>query len=134
MGIVDAIMHAIRKDARMGAGKLQLPFLLTLAGGVAGAAGAVFLTTGTYLTLSVTFGPGPAALLTGLGLTILAVGLLALASNRRATMGRVKANGTDPAAKAAMAAAGDSSDMASQIAFTTAFVLARYISESKKEE
>ena len=56
---------------------MLLPILLALAGGLTGAAGMGFLTAWAYLTPSVAVGNGPAALLTGLGLTMLAVALLA---------------------------------------------------------
>lgn len=129
MGIVvDDIMRSIGRDVRMDADKLLLPGLLALAGGLTGAAGAAFLTAWAYLAHSVAVRRGPAALLTGLGLTILAVGLLALARNRRS-----KPDLAEPPVKQPKAPAPHAADVASQIAFTAAFVLARYLGEARRD-
>lgn len=107
---------------------MLLPILLALAGGLTGAAGMGFLTAWAYLTLSVAVGNGPAALLTGLGLTMLAVALLALARHRLSTPDLA-----DPSVKHPKPPAKDQADVASQIAFTAAFVLARYLGEGKRD-
>ncbi len=128
MGIVDDIVHRIGQDVRMDARKMLVPALLVLAGGLTGAAGVGFLTAWAYLTLSVAVGYGPAALLTGLGLTVLSVGLLALARNRLS-----KHELADPSVTQPKAPANDSADVASQIAFTAAFVLARHLGKGKRD-
>lgn len=128
MDIVDDIVHRISRDVRMDARKMLLPVLLALAGGLTGAAGVGFLTAWAYLALSVAVGYGPAALLTGLGLTVPAVGLLALARNRLS-----KPDLADPSVKQPKATANDRADVASQIAFTAAFVLARHLGEGKRD-
>lgn len=107
---------------------MLLPVLLALAGCLTGMAGMGFLTTWAYLTLSVAVGQGPAALLTGLGLTMLAVALLALARRRLSTPDLA-----DPAVKHPKAPANDPAVAVSQIAFTAAFVLARYLGERKQD-
>ncbi|MGJ8587513.1 MAG: phage holin family protein [Yoonia sp.] len=128
MGIVDDIVHRIGQDVRMDARKMLVPALLVLAGGLTGAAGVGFLTTWAYLTLSVAVGYGPAALLTGLGFTVLSVGLLSLARNRLS-----KHELADPSVTQPKAPANDSADVASQIAFTAAFVLARHLGKGKRD-
>lgn len=120
MGIVDGIARSIGRNVRRDAGRLLLPILLTLAGELTAAAGVAFLTAWAYLTLSLAVGQTPASLLIGLGLTILAAGLLVLARNRF-----TKKTLTDPSASQPAAPATGETDFASQIAFTAAFVLAR---------
>ncbi|MBN8292098.1 hypothetical protein JI664_09000 [Rhodobacter sp. NTK016B] len=107
---------------------MLLPIVLALAGGVTGAAGAAFLTTWAYLTLSVVVGYGPAALFTGFGLTVLAAGLLVLARNRF-----TKKTASDPPVSRPVATATGKADLASEFAFTAAFVLARYLGEGRRD-
>lgn len=128
MGIVDDIVHSIGRDVRKDTGKLLVPILLALAGGLTGAAGVAFLTAWAYLTLSSAVGQGPASLLIGLGLTILAVGILALARNRLKQTIRLDPPVTQPETSAPSEA-----EFASQIAFTAAFVLARYLKQSRRD-
>lgn len=128
MGIVDDIVHSIGRDVRMDARQIVWPVLLALAGFLTGAAGMGFLTAWAYLILSLTVGYGLAALLTGLGLTLLAVALLALARNRLSKPDLEDASVKQPAAPAA-----DAADVASQIAFTAAFVFARYLGEGTRD-
>ena len=128
MGIVDDIVHSIGRDVRMDARRLLLPILLTLAGGLTGAAGVAFLTAWAYLTLSSAVGQGPASLLIGLGLTILAVGILALARNRLTQTTQLAPPVTQPETSAP-----SETEFASQVAFTSAFVLARYLKQSRRD-
>ncbi|WP_321363656.1 hypothetical protein [uncultured Celeribacter sp.] len=128
MGIVDDVVHSIGRSVRKDAGELLVPILLALAGVLAGAAGVAFLTAWAYLTLSSAVGQGPASLLIGLGLTILAVGILALARNRLTQTIRLDPPVTQPATSAPSEA-----EFASQIAFTAAFILARYLKQSKRD-
>ncbi|TDK51446.1 phage holin family protein [Antarcticimicrobium luteum] len=128
MGIVDDAVHSIGRNVRMDARRLLLPILLTLAGGLTAAAGVAFLTAWAYLTLSIAVGQGPASLLIGLGLTILAAVLLVLARNRF-----TKKTLTDPPVSQPAAPATGATDFASQIAFTAAFVLARHLGEGKRD-
>jgi hypothetical protein len=128
MGIVDDIVHGFVRAVRKDAGKLWLPVLLAMAGGLAGTAGAAFLTAWAYLTLSMTVGHRPAALLIGLGLTLLAAGLLALAKARLS-----KKTPASPPVDQTEAPATGVADLASQIVFTAAFVLARSLGEGKRD-
>lgn len=112
----------------MDARRLLLPILLTLAGGLTAAAGVAFLTVWAYLTLSIAVGQGPASLLIGLGLIILATLLLVLARNHF-----TKKTLTDPSASQPAAPATGNTDLASQIAFTAAFVLARYVAGDRRD-
>lgn len=128
MGIVDDIVHSIVRDVRKDAGDLLVPTVLALAGGLTAAAGAAFLTAWAYLTLRSAVGQGPASLLIGLGLTILAAVLLVFARNRFA-----KRALTDPPVSRVSAPATGETDLASQVAFTAAFVLARYLGEGKRD-
>lgn len=128
MGIVDDIVNSIGRNARRDARRLLLPILLALAGGLTGAAGVAFLMAWVYLTLSSAVGQGPAFLLTGLGLTILAVGILALAKNRLTQTIQL-----DPPVTQPETSAPNEAEFASQIAFTAAFVLARYLKQSRRD-
>ncbi|SNT13283.1 phage holin family protein [Antarctobacter heliothermus] len=128
MGIVDDIVHSIGRDVRKDAGKLLLPTLLAVAGGLTAAAGVAFLTAWAYLTLSRAVGQASASLLIGLGLTLLAAALLVLARNRF-----TKKTLIDPPVSQPAAPATGETDFASQIAFTTAFVLARYLGEGRRD-
>ena len=107
---------------------MLLPILLALAGGLTAAAGVAFLTAWAYLTLSIAVGQGPASLLIGLGLTILAAVLLVFARNRFA-----KRALTDPPVSQPAAPATGETGLASQIAFTAAFVLARSLSDGRRD-
>jgi len=128
MGIVDDVVHSIGRSVRKDAGELLVPILLALAGVLAAAAGVAFLTAWAYLTLSSAVGQGPASLLIGLGLTILALGVLALARNRLTQTIRLDPPVTQPETSAPSEA-----EFASQIAFTAAFILARYLKQSKRD-
>ncbi|MBW0159353.1 phage holin family protein [Sinorhodobacter sp. B57] len=127
MGIVDDILHSVGRNVRRDARRLLLPILLTLVGGLTAAAGVAFLTAWAYLTLSIAVGQGPASLLIGLGLTILAAVLLVFARNRFA-----KRALTDPPVSQPAAPATGETGLASQIAFTAAFVLARSLGEGRR--
>jgi hypothetical protein len=87
-----------------------------------GAAGLGFLTAAAFLAIKTAFGATTAALLTGLALSILGAGIMALTKNRppaprpsEAAMARPVTPGPHPP------------DAAPLLAFTAAFVLARYL-------
>ena len=128
MGVFDGIANSISREVRRDAGKLVMSVLVALAGGLIGTAGAAFLTAWAYLTLSSAVGQGPASLLIGLGLTILAVGILALARNCLTQTIRLDPPVTQPETSAPSEA-----EFASQIAFTAAFILTRYLKQSKRD-
>jgi hypothetical protein len=87
-----------------------------------------FLTVWAYLTLSIAVGQASASLLIGLGLTILAAVFLVLARNRF-----TKKTASDPPVSQPVAPAIGETDLASQIAFTAAFVLARNLGKGRQD-
>ena len=128
MGIVDDVVHSIGRSVRKDARHLLVPTLLALAGVLAGAAGVAFLTVSAYLMLSIVVGQASASFVIGLGLTVLAAVFLVLAGNRFA-----KRALTDPPVSRPVAPAPGETGLASQIAFTAAFVLARYLKPSRRD-
>jgi predicted lipid-binding transport protein (Tim44 family) len=126
MGILDDMVHSIARNVRMDIRKLLSPVLLALAGGLIGATGIGFLTAWAYLTLSAAVGHGSAALLIGLGYLMLSAGLVFLANRQLA-----KHDPGDPSRKQPSAQGKEATDAASEIAFTAAFVLARYLGAGK---
>jgi hypothetical protein len=123
MAIVDDIVHSIGRDARA----MLIPALLALAGGVTGVAALGFLVASAYLALGAAMGYGLAALLTGSGLALLSLALVVLARRQMSQQGPA-----DPARKTPAAQDSAVSDTASEIAFTTAFVLARYLGGDRR--
>jgi membrane protein implicated in regulation of membrane protease activity len=128
MGIVDDIVHSIGRSVRKDARHLLVPTLLALAGVLAGAAGVAFLTVSAYLMLSIVVGQASASFLIGLGLTVLAAVFLVLAGNRF-----TKKTASDPPVSQPVAPAIGETDLASQIAFTAAFVLARNLGKGRQD-
>jgi hypothetical protein len=128
MGIVDDVVHSIGRSVRKDARHLLVSTLLALAGVLAGAAGLAFLTVSAHLMLSVVVGQASASFLIGLGLTVLAAVFLVLAGNRF-----TKKTLTDPPVSQPAAPAIVETDLASQIAFTAAFVLARNLGKGGRD-
>ncbi|WP_435259939.1 phage holin family protein [Thioclava sp. FR2] len=128
MGILDEMVHSIGRDVRMDVRKLLLPVLLALAGGLIGATGVGFLTAWAYLTLGAAIGHGSAALVIGLGYLVLSAGLVLLAQRQLS-----KHDPDDPSMKQPGAQGKEATDAASEIAFTAAFVLARYLGKEKRD-
>ena len=128
MGFVDDVVHSIGRSVRKDARHLMVPMQLALAGGLTGAAGVAFLTAWAYLMLIRAVGQASAAFLIGLGLTVLAAVFLVLAGNRFA-----KKTQTDPPVSQPAAPAIGETDLASQIAFTAAFVLARNLGKGRQD-
>ncbi|MDP2780933.1 hypothetical protein [Devosia sp.] len=127
MGILDDIVHSIGRNVRMDIRKLLLPVLLALAGGLIGATGVGFLTAWAYLTLGAAIGHESAALLIGLGYLMLSAGLVFLAHRQLS-----KHDPGDPSRKQPGVQRKEATDAASEIAFTAAFVLARYLGAGKR--
>jgi uncharacterized membrane protein YdjX (TVP38/TMEM64 family) len=127
MAIVGDIMHRIGEGARKDARAMLIPALLALAGGVTGVAALGFLVASAYVALGAVLGYGLAALLTGSGLALLSLGLVVLARRQMSQKRPAVPPGEVPAAQERAA-----SDTASQIAFTTAFVLARYLGGDRR--
>jgi hypothetical protein len=128
MGLVDDIVHRAARDARTDVRKMILPGLLVLAAGLSGAAGMGFLTAWAYLALTAAIGHGPAALLIGLGHALLSAGLVFVA--RRVFS---KPAPDDASQKSPGVNGNEAGDAVCQIAFTAAFVLARYLGEKKQD-
>lgn len=129
MALVDDIVHRAARDVRMDVRKMILPGMLALAAGLSGAAGMGFLTAWAYLALAAAIGHGPAALLVGLGHVLLSAGLVFVA--RRVLS---KPAPDDASKKTPGPHGNEAGDAASQLAFTAAFVLARYLGEKKRDE
>jgi uncharacterized membrane protein YdjX (TVP38/TMEM64 family) len=127
MAIVDDIVHRIGEVARKDARAMLIPALLALAGGVTGVAALGFLVASAYVALGAVMGYGLAALLTGSGLALLSLGLGVLARRKMSQHGPAHTAGKTPAEDDKAV-----SDTASQIAFTTAFVLARYLGGDRR--
>lgn len=126
MGILDDMVHGIARDVRMDLRTLLLPVLLALTGGLIGATGVGFLTAWAYLLVGAAVGYGSAALLIGLGYLLLSVGFVSLARRQLS-----KHDPGDAARKQPGARGTEATDAASEIAFTAAFVLARYLGAGK---
>ncbi|MBC7284431.1 hypothetical protein [Hoeflea sp.] len=105
-----------------------MPVLLALAGGLMGATGVGFLTVWAYLTLGAAVGHGSAALMIGLGYLMLSAGFVFLAHGLLS-----KHDPGDPSRKQPGVQRKVATDAASEIAFTAAFVLARYLGAGKRD-
>jgi hypothetical protein len=127
MAIVDDIVHSIGRDARKDARAFLIPALLALAGGVTGVAAMGFLVASAYVALGAVMGYGLAAFLTGSGLALLSCGLGGLARRQMSQHGPAHTAGKTPAEDDKAV-----NDTASQIAFTTAFVLARCLGGDRR--
>jgi hypothetical protein len=104
-----------------------VPALLALAGGVTGVAGLGFLAASAYLAIGAVMGHEMAALLTGSGLALLSCGLVVLARRQLSQHGPADPAGKKPADQEKAVC-----DTTSQIAFTTAFVLARFLGGDRR--
>jgi high-affinity Fe2+/Pb2+ permease len=108
--------------------KLLLPVLFALAGVLSATAGMAFLTAWAFLVLGSAMGQGPAALLIGFGYVLLSVGLVFLARRLLSEPAQDDLSNRPPAA-----CTKEAGDAVSQIAFASAFVLARYLGENKRD-
>jgi hypothetical protein len=127
MAIFDDIVRRIGRVARKDARAFLMPALLAFAGGLSAVAGLAFLVASAYLALGAVVGQGLAALLTGSGLLLISSALVFLARGHAAPHGP-----TDPMGDKRGADAAATHDAASQIAFATAFVLARYLGGDRR--
>ncbi len=123
----DDTVHGVARIAHGGACKLLALFVLGLSGYLIGVAGIGFLTAWAFLSLSMALGEGSAALLIGLGLTLLGAGVLTLFW-RCSKPAPADVPQSRPAAPQA-----DMDDAPSLIAFTAAFVLARYLTGEMRD-
>jgi Na+-transporting methylmalonyl-CoA/oxaloacetate decarboxylase gamma subunit len=119
--------ETLHRFAREGARKLLRPIVLGLSACLFGAAGIGFLLAWVFLTLSAVWGPAMAALALGVGLTLLAGLLLAVAMRPLSKPDTAAApTPRSPAPKDA------ERDGASLVAFTAAFVLGKYLTGNRR--
>jgi len=121
-GPLAAVLSGASQDARVGARRAMRHGLALALGCLIGAGAIGFLTASAFLALEVTLGAATAALAVGVALSILAGGVLALARGRPP---RPLPAGAAPPRLAVEAP--PPPDAASLLAFTAAFVLARYL-------
>ncbi len=121
-------MRGVESSARDAARKLLWRGLLGLSGCLAGLVALGFLTASAFVALSAELGAGLAALFIGIGFLVFAVALLALASGHRPDPNAAKTPVPPPVASGA-----ETPDEAAIIAFTAAFVLARYLTGGKPD-
>jgi hypothetical protein len=119
-GSLAAALTGAAADARVGARKAMRQGLALALGCLIGATGLGFLTASAFLALEAPLGAATAALVVGLALSLLAVGILALARSRPprplpVAPPRLTAEAPRPP------------DPVPLLAFTAAFVLARYL-------
>jgi hypothetical protein len=117
-----AALRSAALDAREGVRRVLRQTLWVALGGFVGVTGFGFLTASAFLAIKTASGATTAALLTGLALSLLAAGIMALTKDRpppprpsEAAMARPATPGPHPP------------DAAPLLAFTVAFVLARYL-------
>ncbi len=120
--LIKDILHGLEDRSRVRANKMQRRVLLGLSGCLIGLAGLGFLTAAAFLALSTVAGPAWSALITGVVLLILAGGFLALVCKPlpNSIPADVQETDTPPAGA-------DPANTGVMIAFTAAFVLARYL-------
>jgi membrane-associated phospholipid phosphatase len=121
-------LRSVEKSTQDAARKLVWQILLGLSGCLVGLAALGFLTASAFLTLSTAVGPELAALFVGIGLVFLAVGLLALALRPR-----INPNVVDTPIPPPEASGAEVPNIATTVAFTAAFVLARYFNSSEPD-
>jgi hypothetical protein len=125
--VFDAFLQTAARDAERRARRLMLITMLGFASGLMAVAGIGFVTAWAFLTLSVSMGPGLAALLIGLGLFGLAGAVLAFAVSLASKPAPKLASEHKPET-----ADPGKPDAVAVIAFTAAFVLGRYLTRSNR--
>jgi hypothetical protein len=121
-GSLAAALRGAAQDARANARDAMRQGLAVALGCLIGAVGLGFLTASAFLALEATLGAAAAALAVGIALSILGGGVLALARSR--PPGPLPAGGAPPRLAAE---APPPPDAVPLLAFTAAFVLARYL-------
>ncbi|MCZ4354572.1 hypothetical protein O4H61_18810 [Roseovarius aestuarii] len=101
---------------------------LEISVGLIGLAGFAFITASAFLALSASLGAALAALLTGLGLLLAAGGCVAIVKKPWSKQHLANAPNAPP-----IPSATDPSNVAATVAFTAAFVLARYLGDDKPD-
>jgi hypothetical protein len=123
-GSLAAALTGAAQDARNSARRAMRQGLALSLGCLIGAVGLGFLTAAAFLALETELGAATAALVVGLAFLIMAVGVLALAQRRPLGLPPTGATPPRPAAEAP-----PPPNPAALVAFTAAFVLARYLTD-----
>ena len=108
--------------------KSALALVLEISVGLIGLAGLGFITASAFLALSALLGAAVAAFLTGLGLLLAAGARVAIV--KKSWSKQYLAN---PPKAPPIPSATDPSNVAATVAFTAAFVLARYLGDDKPD-
>ena len=117
-----AALRGAALDVREGARRALRQTLWVALGGLIAATGLGFLTASAFLAIKTALGATTAALLTGLALSILGAGIMALTKNRPPAPRPSEAAMAQPVTPGP-----HRPDTAPLLAFTVAFVLARYL-------
>ncbi|MGJ8605468.1 MAG: hypothetical protein ACSHXH_15230 [Marivita sp.] len=115
-------------SARDAAQKVLWRLFLEISVGLIGLAGFGFITASAFLVLSASLGAALAALLTGLGLLLAAGGCVAIVKKPMPKQDHANAPNAAPSPSAT-----DPAGVAATVAFTAAFVLARYLGDDKPD-
>lgn len=121
-------LRGVEGSARDAAQKVIWRLTFGISVGLIGLAGLGFLAASAYLTLSSAVGLTLAALIIGVGLILLAGGLLLLSKRSSSKPAPEDAGKATPVASRTGGA-----NLAPTIAFTAAYVLARYLSADRPE-
>lgn len=121
-------MRGVEGSARVAAQKVLWRLFLEISVGLIGLAGLGFITASAFLALSASLGAALAALLTGLGLLLAAGGCVAILKKPWSKQQVANAPKAPP-----IPSATDPTGVAATVAFTAAFVLARYLGDDKPD-
>ncbi|MFT6447227.1 hypothetical protein [Pseudophaeobacter arcticus] len=119
-------MRGVEGSARDAAQKVLWRLFLEISVGLIGLAGFGFITASAFLALSASLGAAWAALSTGLGLLLAAGGCVAIVKKPWSKQHLANAPNAPP-----IPTATDPAGVAATVAFTAAFVLARYLGDDK---
>ncbi|MBU0643170.1 MAG: phage holin family protein [Alphaproteobacteria bacterium] len=131
-----SLLHRAERDVKDGARKLLWSALAVVIAGLTAGVGVCFVLLWAYMTLSAEVGPRMASLVMGLGLILCAAVILALSAHQ-ARLERTKTPDPQPAPHRAPKPAPSDPDietLPSLVAFTAAFVLARYLANRNADE
>ena len=121
-------MRGVEGSAQDAAQKVLWRLFLEISVGLIGLAGLGFITASAFLALSASLGAALAALLTGLGLLLAAGGCVAIVKKPMPKPHLANAPIAPP-----IPSATNPAGVAATVAFTAAFVLARYFGDDKPD-
>ncbi|WP_417267853.1 phage holin family protein [Celeribacter baekdonensis] len=130
--MVFPLLQRAERDIKAGARRMLWSAIAIVIAGLIAGAGVCFVLLWAYLTLSVELGPPMAAGVMGVGLIVSAGVILAL-SLHEARQDRTDPPSPQPAPEPT-AANPETDTLPSLVAFTAAFVLARYLSDRNTDE